>query len=375
MNKTLRIFLFTCLTAIFCISCSKIEDIIPESYERNDKPFSVEPVPEEGGTITLEKIEKNGDEIQRILIDHNSTSLVFDVGDSLVLSANSKSGYTFINWIRDGVKVTDSNNTDISSQPVFGFKVEAKDMVTIKVKVGNSEVDRKVFNHHFEARFGLDYAIQSIPSIDEVIPADLIAAMGEYLQFGDTPPRIDTCFSAIDFITLDTLIQNDPSEAYSFSEQPQTFPYPKNTFLFENQHRCIVEKHYYERCNYPDYFYYSADAADSIFVMGHDNCFTVYFKQTWKAWIHPDLAGLDNLRNVTRRESIILCGKICPEGITDFHWGMCVESYNPSNYQYIGADPGHSGQPGIHDIMIFSYKDSEGNNLVLPYDPTFQKHQ
>lgn len=221
----------------------------------------------------------------------------------------------------------------------------------------------------------LDYTIQTIPSIDEVMPHDLIAAMGPYLHFGDNPPRIDKCFSALDFIVLDTLIRFDSTEGYHFEQQPQSFAYPKNTFLFENQHRCIVEKHYYERCNFQDYFYYYANSADSIFVMGHDSYFTAYFKQTWKAWVHPDLPGLNHLKNVTRCESIILCGETCDAGVKDFHLGMCVESYYPSDYPYIGADPGASGQPGIHDIMIFSYKDDLGNNLVLPYDPTFQKHE
>lgn len=351
MNKPLRLLLLTGLAAIFCASCSKVEQLFPESFERNDKPFSVEKVPVEGGTITLQRMHRGTPEN----LDYESASLTFDIGDTLILIATPKNGYTFINWIRDGKLV--------STQPRYQFILDGKDIKDGQVK------------YHYEARFGLDYALQVIPSIDEVVPADLIKAMGPYLHFGDTPPRIDTCFSAIDFITLDTLIQYDPTEDYSFSEQPQTFPYPKNTFLFEKQHRCIVEKHYYERCNYPDYFYYSANAADSIFVMGSGDYFTVYFKQTWKAWIHPDLPGLDHLKKVTRRESIILSGKRGDTGIEDFHWGMCVESYDPKDYQYIGADPGHSGQPGINDIMIFSYKDPQGHNLTLPYDPTFQKHE
>ena len=351
MNKTLRLLLFTGLAAIFCTSCNKVESLFPESYVRNDKPFSVEKVPVEGGIITLERMT-GGMSTQ---LNPESASLSFEIGDTLILTATPKNGYTFINWVRDG--------KPFSTHPKYEFCLDGNDLKDGQVK------------YHYEARFGLDYAIQSIPSIDEVMPADLITAMGPYLHFGDTPPRIDTCFSAIDFIVLDTLIQYDQSEDYFFPIQPQRFDYPRNTFLFENQHRCVAESHYYERCNFLDYFYYSATAQDSIFIMGHDNYFTAYFKQTWKAWIHPDLAGLDHLRNVTRRESIILCGKVCDEGIEDFHWGMCVESYDPADYPYIGDDPGHSGQPSIHDIMIFSYKDDDGHNLVLPYDPTFQKHE
>ena len=352
MNITLRLLLFTGLVAIFCASCTKVEELFPEPYVRNDKPFSVEKVPVRGGTVMLERVV--GGVPRQLNIE--STSLTFQIGDSLILTATPKNGYSFINWVCDGKPLSD--------QPKYQFCLDGKDV----------DENGKV-KYHYEARFGLDYSIQSIPSIDEVIPADLITAMGPYLHFGDTPPRIDSCFSALDFIVLDTLIQNDTTEDYFFPIQPQRFDYPRNTFLFEGQHRCIAESHYYERCNFVDYFYYSATAQDSIFIMGHDDCFTAYFKQTWKAWIHPDLAGLDHLRNVTRRESIILSGRVTDEGIIDFHWGMCVESYNPADYPYIGANPGHSGQPGIHDIMIFSYKDDNGHDLLLPYDPTFQKHE
>lgn len=353
MNKALHFLLFTGLAAILSTSCSKDETsfLIPESYQRNEKPFSVVKIPSEGGIITLDRVTKDGDVIYVEHLDPGSNSTVFSAGDSLVLTATPKNGFTFINWVRNG-------GDKVIIKPTYGFKLEASDLLPDK----NGYV-----KHHYEARFGLDYALQVIPSIDEVMPADLIAAMGPYLHFGDNPPRIDTCFSISDYLFLDTLIKKDPNEEYGFAEYPKKISFQYNTFLFERQHRCIAEAHYYERCNWLDLFYYYANVSDSIFIMGHDDYFTAYFHQTWKAWVTPGI-GVDHLGNVTRRESVILSGKVGIEGIEDLHWGMRVESYNPANYPYIGLAPGNSGQPGIHDIMIFS------SDRIFRYEPNFQKH-
>jgi hypothetical protein len=64
-----------------------------------------------------------------------------------------------------------------------------------------------------------------------------------------------------------------------------------------------------------------------------------------------------------------MSGIVSNEGIKEFHWATQVESYNPSTHPYIGT----TGQPGIHDIIIYSYREGE-SNLLLPYDPTFQRH-
>ena len=40
MNKKLSLLLFTGLAAFLCASCNKVEEIFPESFQRNDNPFS-----------------------------------------------------------------------------------------------------------------------------------------------------------------------------------------------------------------------------------------------------------------------------------------------------------------------------------------------
>ena len=376
MNRiTLRFLFFTGLAAIFCASCSKVEQLFPESFERNDKPFSVEAVPPEGcDSITLYHFRK-GDTIGKKL-DYKSDSLRYNtsdsifigdsfvrIGDSLVLTAWSKNGYTFINWICDGSKITNSAGVDISTQPVYGFKVKEEDII-------EKEEDNKklsIIKHHYEARFGLDYALQVIPPIDSIIPPELIKAMGNYLYFGDTPPKIDFCFTIPQgHLFMDTIIRPNPTEQYGSGSISNPINLQYNTFIFERQHRCVAESHYYERCNWEDgtnSFYYYANVSDSIFIMGHDNCFTAYFHQTWRAW--KNIAGLPYLDNLTRRESVILSGKIYEGGIKEFHWGMHVDSYDYHD-NLDGQNAIGSRVPGIHDILIMS-----SDSTI--FDPTFQK--
>ena len=385
MNKAFRILLFIGLAIIFCVSCSKVESLIPENYEReNDSiPFSVEAVPAEGcDSITLYLVS-NGDTIPKRLFrmepdktldlgslennNTNDTTLFIGghevtCGDSLILTAWKKNGYTFINWVRDGKIVTDSDGNDISANSVYGFKLTRDDF-----KVNDKSYT--IINHHFEARFGLDYMIQMIPPIDSIIPLELIAAMGSNLHFGDTPPKIEVCFNVLkDHLFLDTIYGRDLTDGYG-----SDFVFPKpifynehNVFEFGGQHRCVAESHYYERGNYADQLYYYATVEDSIFIMGHDTCFTAYFHQTWKTWgVHG--IGIDYLLDVTRRESVVLSGKVTDDGIADFHWGMLAESYTPADYPYIGI-AGWGGQPDINDILVFH------SDTICPYYPTFQKY-
>lgn len=168
---------------------------------------------------------------------------------------------------------------------------------------------------------------------------------------------------------MDTLIQHDTTEEYGSNFSfPMLIQYNgHNAFVFEKQHRSVAEYHYYERENHPDVFYYYAYVEDSIFIMGHDDYFTAYFHQTWRTWGEHGI-GIDYLLDVTRHESVILSGKVGNDGIEDFHWGMRVESYNPPDYSYIGADAGSGGQPGIKDILIFK------SDTICPYFSEFQKH-
>ena len=347
MNKTLRLLFLSGLAAISCASCSKVEQLFPESFERNKNPFSVEAVPQEGRDTLIFFRIKGNDSIKTQFYP-TDTTLKFKVGDSIILEARAKNGYTFINWVRDGNGVSDN--------PIYGFKLDSLDI----------DKSTHFVKHHYEARFGLDYALQVIPPIDSIIPAELIKAMGPYLHFGDNPPKIDGCFSLPDSIMFDKLIKADTNGDYRYDSMPMRIaPIDHYTFVFERQHRGIAECFYYE-CQYPyGMAYLYATVKDSIFIMGEGDYFTAYFHQDWKPWssVPWSLVDLNSCR-----ESVILSGKIGDNGIEEFRWGRYIESYNPTNFSYIDLEPSRYGVPGTHDILIYN------SNRTLLYNPTFQKH-
>ena len=352
MNKTLHLLLFAGLAAIFYASCSKDKDLpdIPDPYHLNDSiPFSVEVVPKVGGTITLERVTKHNDTIYKESLDYNLASLSFSEGDSLVLTAMTNNGYTFISWVRDGIGV--------SNDPIYGFKLEKKDIDTTSWHI----------KHHYEARFGLDYALQVIPSIDQVIPAELIAAMGPYLYFGDYPPRIDTCFivknekisadSVRPAIRLARFIHNldDPTTTYTKEDSTQTND-QQVTVRFSGQHRCIAESarfvHFWGEV-IPGNDLFEECTSDTIYIMGKGDCFTAYYRHKAKKRIVPneELSSLIRDFQLIREEWFIISGQLTAQGIAGCRIGTCVKGYSEAS-DGIGV---FNRLPAIHDIIIYDF--------------------
>lgn len=212
----------------------------------------------------------------------------------------------------------------------------------------------------------LDYALQTIPPIDEVIPADLIQAMSPYLNFGDNPPRIDTCFCALDSLYLAQFIHNtdiDPTSSYN--PVPQTITYPRHDFRFHGQHRGVADLYQYQRTYGPlspgteIIIYENATVKDNVYIMGSGNKFTAYFRQSAKKRIEPE--GSINISDfdIVREESVIITGQITSTGITDFHIGTRTESYDRESVM-IGTS---GNNPQVHDILIFDYF-----GRTLPFD-------
>lgn len=205
----------------------------------------------------------------------------------------------------------------------------------------------------------LDYTLQTIPSIDEVMPADLLAAMGPYLHFGDNPPSIETCFFA-DSLRLTRFLHNidiDPASTYTMVDSQ----YFKNRFSYQfcGQHRGVIDTFRYERA-FGDiayglgYFLFeNATVTDSVFIMGNNNDFTIYFKQSCKRRMEPDesLSNYISDYDIERIEKIIMTGSVTSEGISNFRMGMRVESYS-----YDSPRIGEYGKmPQRHDIFLYDY--------------------
>lgn len=346
--------LITGLAAFICASCSKVEKILPEPYQRNENPFSVEKVPVEGGTITLERLVR-GVPTQ---LNPASASLTFEVGDTLILTATPMGGFDFIAWVRDG--------NQYSNQPSYQFVLDGKDIVDGKVK------------YHYEARFGLDYPIQSIPSIDAVMPADLIAVMGSHLHFGDNPPvlyrmNVD---SVVGFYAKNPTLLDyyavDSSAAFCswcFVVDPVTgtnsLPAVKDYwdfFRFHDQHRGIAQVDY--KCLYMDETYNisgeeinirvfdRACTTDSVFIMGSGSEFTAYFPQFRDRVISiPENSPIpvpQNYPNPGSHEAMIMSGRITDTGVRDVYFAIKFLAYdNPGGAGYSFAN--------IGDIIVFHY--------------------
>ena len=218
----------------------------------------------------------------------------------------------------------------------------------------------------------LDYAVQTVPTIDKVVPMKLIEAMGPYLHFGDTPPHIDTCFFVPRF-HLDLMIKNDPSTVYF--KTPQWFTY-RFSWKFTDQHRCALDSLFFER-RYLENYLYESGVSDTVFVMGNGNNFTAYYQQRveWLATIpttYPE--------NLIRMESVIVCGRVIADtenrnqikGVVDFKMGCITEYYIDKNTNKVLSHNndtigGSSNVPGIYDILIYSC-----GNDTLKLDPDFQ---
>lgn len=215
----------------------------------------------------------------------------------------------------------------------------------------------------------IDYAIQTVTSIDRVIPAKLIAAMGPYLNFGDMPPKIDTCFFAPRF-HLDTIIKNDTNTVYN--KPPQWFSY-RFTWKFVDQHRCAIDSLLFEK-KYLENYIYDNGLSDTVFVMGNSNYFTAYYQQNveYIATIPTNYPS-----NLIRRESVIVTGKVITDssdqhritGITDFRMGFLIESYiDKYTHQVLTHNSDTIGVevPGINDILLYSCQ-----NDTLKINPDF----
>lgn len=218
----------------------------------------------------------------------------------------------------------------------------------------------------------LDYALQVIPDIHEVMPMDLVEAMGsEHLHFGDNPPAIITPFyNANDVVRLTDFVHNtdyNPNSAYT---KPDSTEYAhRYTFAFSGQHRGVLEKFSFVRDfrfeNAPEYggsYYHEYSNVDEeIFVMGNAPYFTAYLTHVIKRESNSELI-VSHMSDyeIERTESVIMSGKVTANGIEQFRIGIRVEGYS-----YTSANQGASGLPEIHDMFIYDMLEP------MPFDTAY----
>lgn len=218
----------------------------------------------------------------------------------------------------------------------------------------------------------LDYALQVIPDIHEVMPKDLIIAMGsDHLFFGDNPPAITTPFyNANDKVRLTDFVHNtdyNPNSPYS---KPDSMEYDhRYTFAFSGQHRGVLENFSFVRDfrfeNDPvyggAYYHEYSNVEKEIFVMGNAPYFTAYFKHVIKRETNsPSIASYMDDYEIERTESVILSGKVTPNGIEQVRFGSRVEGYS-----YTSPNQGVRGLPEIHDMFIYDILET------MPFDTDY----
>lgn len=195
----------------------------------------------------------------------------------------------------------------------------------------------------------LDYALQVIPDIHEVMPHDLLEAVGvEKLHFGDNPPKLslDSLGFARKPAVIYDYIKYDSTTSYSLIVgEPKFYTF---FFKFSDQHRGIAK--YDFKCQYIDSIYGGVDhqyyieyahVEDSVFIMGDAPYFTAYFNQN-----RIKESSISTIVDYGSHEATILTGEVTPTGIKDLYYAMKITGYD---------NPVDAGDRclNINDIVIF----------------------
>ena len=233
----------------------------------------------------------------------------------------------------------------------------------------------------------IDYALQVIPDIHEVMPHDLIQAMNSIptgnllpngqpeiisaLHFGDNPPNLFKIKndSLLGFSPQGLIVGYSPFGApkYAYFEVKKYIPcgpaIPSLTegnydlrcynYLFHDQHRGLAESDF--KSIYMDegpdlYLYEIAHTTEPVFIMGDDNLFTAYYfiktEKKHSAIFNP----VDNGPHL----AVILSGKISDNGngIENLYYGYKVLSYDvPPLPPAPDQDP---IMANVNDIIVLS---------------------
>lgn len=215
----------------------------------------------------------------------------------------------------------------------------------------------------------IDYALQVIPDIHEVIPMDLLEAMNAVhdtingvptvicaLHFGDNPPSLvfkqDESLLGFmkDVFIVKEYIPIDPNCGYRLSCYPGKHLLPTNCFRFHDQHRGIAQVDYKYNYIKPEqegpnnYAYELAIVSDSVFIMGEGNDFTVYYSQTRS---FEASQNNDNPNYMRPSEYVVLSGTVTNGGISNLYFGTKIREYGNPDPILIG-----DRYQNVNDILV-----------------------
>ena len=164
-----------------------------------------------------------------------------------------------------------------------------------------------------------------VETIIDAIPESLQTVFEQ--QFGEiphgyVPPKIEGNF-----------IVAPKQRCYSnIAYWPIDVTEPNMSMHFTNQHNSVVEINLVEA---------TETFTDTVYVIGHDNLFTVYYQETKQIPINGNHAEM--------KRGIIIKGKMCDEGIKDLYFANII-------MEVTGDINGVLAQEG----QFFIYKDGDG---------------
>ncbi len=211
-----------------------------------------------------------------------------------------------------------------------------------------------VFSRCTKLEFGKDYKVytendnssimftdlQITPFITDYMEADrdLLELFGEEnIHFGDMPPLICTEGSDFQFKADNgiyaTAKSNIGGNWYNLPTQGSIQPIDY-FHCFHHQDQNIIQY----ICKTKDGGTEHLRFVDTVFLMGHDNCFTAYYYEIAESPGRP-------------KNAIVISGKKSDNGVTDYRYGVKIIEYTSSDY-----DP--TTVFGAGSIHIFKEKDN-----------------
>lgn len=166
---------------------------------------------------------------------------------------------------------------------------------------------------------------QDIPFITDYLPSDLLNQFGEEnVHFGDQPPIIDMEFVSIhEYVSVTTTA---PSYPPSGTVSPVSHYHKIN-----QQYLQIAE--YFSKSSEETY----CNVISPVYLIGHDNDFTVYYHES------PQTEGAPE-------HAVLFSGTLTVYGVKDFLYGYKILKYNDSIVP-VTAYPANT---------IFIFKDRDG---------------
>lgn len=234
------------------------------------------------------------------------------------------------------------------------------------------------------------YGYQQIPNINEFMPQSLLLAFEDYIYFGDEPPKLEGSYAPEDIYITDVVLApgspwlNAPTsiptpQYFKFYNQHKgiakmSFAYPKGS---PNEYTYFVERsstdttfaivtanpnHFLDDTIAPSYFkngYYDKENFNTVYIMGHDDYFTIYYyeirdiKSKGQPLNAVILSGKIDKENIVVHDTVNnVTDTVTKPVIKDFRWGIETMKY-------------YKEGTSLNQIISLGFLPSKGDVMLL----------